>query len=67
MDEPEKEEEYTNYIIMRGRVRIFLRNLGKRVSDEAFEELNKKMMGILTKAAERAEKNRRSTVLPWDL
>ncbi len=62
MDEIEEE-----FIIMRGRVKIFLRNKGKRISEETFVDLDKKVKAILTKAANRAEKNRRSTVLPWDI
>lgn len=55
------------YLITRGRVKLFLQQNGMRVSDEAYEAIDAKLKAILMNAVKRAEKNRRSTVLPHDI
>lgn len=55
------------FLIYKNRVKSYLRKNKIRVSDDFYDGLNEIVKGILTKAASRAEKNRRSTVLPHDL
>ena len=55
------------YLITRGRVKLFLQQNGMRTANETYEAINEKLKSILTDAIKRAEKNKRSTVLPHDL
>ncbi|MBU0591938.1 DUF1931 domain-containing protein [Candidatus Micrarchaeota archaeon] len=56
-----------NYLITKGRVKLFLQHNGMRTANETYEAIDAKLKMILLDAVKRAEKNRRSTVLPWDL
>lgn len=55
------------YLITRGRVKLFLQQNGMRVSEEVYEAIDTKLKSILMNAVKRAEKNKRSTVLPHDI
>lgn len=55
------------YLITRGRVKLFLQQNGMRVAEEAYEAIDAKLKSILMDAVKRAEKNRRSTILPHDI
>lgn len=55
------------YLITRGRVKLFLQQHGMRVADDAYAAIDEKLKSVLTDAVKRAEKNKRSTVLPHDL
>lgn len=55
------------YLITRGRVKLFLQQNGMRVANETYEAIDKRLQSLLLDAVKRAEKNKRSTVLPHDL
>lgn len=54
-------------LIYKNRVKSYLRKNKMRVSDDFYDGLNEVVKGILTKAASRAEKNRRSTTMAYDI
>ena len=61
------EEPKEGYLIIRGRVKIFAWTNYKRISKESLIVLDQKLKAILLDAVKRADKNKRSTVLPHDL
>jgi histone H3/H4 len=46
---------------------MFIRDKGKRVSSELISQLEEKVKELVETAIKRADKNRRSTVMPHDL
>lgn len=54
-------------IISKNRVKIYLQKLDLRVSDNFYEALNEAIKELLSKAAERAKKNGRSTTMAHDI
>ncbi len=48
-------------------VKKFLKSQGKRAASALFAALNEEVQTLLAKAAKRAERNKRSTVMPYDL
>ena len=54
-------------IISKNNVRLFLKHSHKRVAVETFKTLEREVRSLLVKAAERAERNHRSTVMSQDI
>ncbi|MBI5222829.1 DUF1931 domain-containing protein [Candidatus Micrarchaeota archaeon] len=55
------------HLITAGRVKLFLQQNGMRIANETYDAIDAKLKSVLMEAVKRAEKNRRSTVLPHDL
>ncbi len=55
------------FLIYKNRVKSYLKKHKMRVADDFYDGLNEAVKDILTKAAARAEKNRRSTMLAYDI
>ena len=55
-----------NYVL-KSKVRELAKNLNFRISSEAIIVVNSKVAEIMKKAAERAKKNNRKTIMPQDL
>jgi hypothetical protein len=55
------------YLITRGRVKLLLQQNGMRISRETYGAIHEKVKALLLESVKRAEKNRRSTLLPHDL
>ncbi len=55
------------FLIYKNRVKSYLKKHKMRVADDFYDGLNEAVKDILTKAAARAEKNRRSTTLAYDI
>lgn len=55
-----------NYVL-KSKVRELVKNLNFRISSEAIIVVNSKVEEIIKKAAERAKKNNRKTIMPQDL
>ncbi len=53
--------------ITKGNIKDFFKENNLRVGAEVYGALDNEIKGILLKAAERAKKNKRTTVLEWDL
>lgn len=51
----------------KNRVKIFLKQNGKRIAQDTYNELDLKIRFLLLEAIKRSEKNKRSTIMAWDL
>ena len=53
--------------VKKHNVKAFFRRNKVRVSEEIYETMNAKLEEMFNKAIERAKRNRRGTVMEWDL
>jgi histone H3/H4 len=54
-------------LVVKKAVKNFAKDHGMRFRDAVVDALDGKLKDLLTKAAERADKNNRKTVMPHDL
>lgn len=54
-------------LIYKNRVKSYVKKYKIRVADDFYDALNEAVKAILAKAAARAEKNRRSTTMAYDI
>jgi histone H3/H4 len=54
-------------LVVKKAVKNFAKDHGMRFPDAVVDALDGKLKDLLTKAAERADKNNRKTVMPHDL
>lgn len=53
--------------VIKSNVKSFFKERGRRVSSDLYDNLEKKIISLMDQACERAQKNKRSTVMPQDL
>ena len=59
--------EEESVLVVASKVRSYLQTKGVKVSGDLIMALNKRVMSLLTDAAERTKANKRSTVKPQDV
>ena len=54
-------------LLSKNTVRMFLKQNGKRIATDTFDQIDQDVRAMLMRAVKRAELNHRATVMPQDL